>query len=83
MLGGTALHEEDIVGVGNREQGPASGDRLIENAIEILASVAAFSDAKALALKIEEGSGGGFENLVGKRGGTSGEVEDAGGGSRR
>jgi hypothetical protein len=71
------LQEKNIVGVGNSKQGATPADGLVENRIEIFASVTAFCNSKALALVVQEGSSGGFKNLVGKRGGTGSEVEDA------
>ncbi len=77
LLGRATLQEEHIVRARNSEEAPAACDGFIENRIELLASVAAFGDAEALALEIQEGCGRGFENLVGEGGGTGGEVVDA------
>ena len=72
-----ALQEQDVVRVGDRQQRLALGDRLVEDAVELLAPVAAFGDAEALALEIDQSLGGCFQNLGRQHGRPCTEVEHA------
>jgi len=56
------LEEEDVVGVAQTQEGLAAGDGLVDDAVELLAAVAALGDAEALALVVEKGGGGALED---------------------
>jgi hypothetical protein len=76
-LSGSALQEEDIVGIGDVEQLPAAGDRLVQHRVELLTPVAALGDPEALALVVDQRLGRGLEHLERKHRGPGGEVENA------
>ena len=63
--------------IGLADLGDAAGpDRLVKDAVEFLATVAALGDAEPLALKIDQGLGGRFQNLGRQHGRPCAEVED-------
>jgi hypothetical protein len=72
-----ALQEQDVVRVGDREQRLALRDRLVQDAVELLAPVRALGDAETLALIVDEGLGGRFQDLGRQHGRPCAEVEYA------
>jgi hypothetical protein len=76
-LGGAALEEEHVVRVGDVEQGPATGHRLVQHRVELLAPVAALGDPEAFALVVHQRRRRGLQHLQRKHGRPGGEVENA------
>ena len=76
-LGGAPLQEQDVVAFGDVQQLADSGGGLVQHGVELLAAVAAFGDAEALALVVDEGLGGRLQHLERQHAGTGGEVENA------
>ena len=72
-----ALQEQDVVRLGHGQQLPAERDRLVEDTVELLATVAALGDTEPLALIVQQGLGGRFQNLCRQHGGAGAEVEYA------